>query len=346
MSKSTTNERILWVDICRLLCIFSVIFLHSIFLPEGYTSPWQGVILGPSYDFTRPMAPVLVFFFLSGWLQHPGNRYFEWKKALLFFAPALLFWNGIQLLVQPDSITSWKWALFKLGILPGSSNINEPLWFLMDLMWLTLFLPLIHRIPFHVRIGGTILLFWIADGYFSRDTWGFDERVTGTVFFFAGTIAQQLSKSAVCNFFQRTAVWFVPVTLYLFFNVFLPSCLHYKLPEMMKASSIAPIVALMSFFGVSVLFSRLLPRVAGIVAGWAPAVFFLYASHWPIFTLYKRIALHYQIPAPHPYILPLIIIVFMLAGIGVWKIACKFPLRFLHNLVFLQPYPKSKTRVN
>lgn len=320
--------------------MFSVIFLHSIFLPEGYETPWTGIILGPSYDFTRPMAPVLIFFFLSGWLQRPSSRYLEWRKALLLFVPALVFWNGFQLLVRPEPVTSWEWALYKLGVLPGSSNIDEPLWFLTELMWFTFFLPLIHRIPISFRVCCIICLLWVADGHFNREVWGLNELASDAAFFMAGTVASQMDKSSVLAFFRTTSVWFVPVTLYLNFNYFLPGCLHYSLSEMMKSSAIAPIVALMSFFGASVLFAKFMPKIAAIVAGWAPAVFFMYASHWPVFTLYERLALHYGIPAPHPYIYPLTIAGYMLLCVGVWKLGLKSKSRLLHSIVFLQPIRK------
>lgn len=346
MEKQIPHNRIIWVDLCRLLCMFSVITLHSIFLPDGYKSVWIDWILGASYDCTRPIVPVLVFFFLSGWLQKPKHKHLEWKKAFLFFCPAILFWNGLQLLVQEQPVSGWESIIRNLGVLPIFRNSNEPLWFLSELMWYTLLLPIIHRIPLHVRIVLVILALWISNNHFTTGTWDANEYANNFAFFIAGTVAHNLNRNTVCLFFEKSSIWLVPVTLYLLFNSFLPDFLHYTRPKLMDSNALTPVVGMLSMFGVSILVAKIMPKIAGVIAGWAPAVFFLYASHWPLFTVYERIALHYDIQAPHPHLFPLCIVGFMLCGICLWKLAMKTNWRMMFSIVFLQPVQTPEKKSN
>lgn len=342
MEKQITPKRIIWVDVCRLICMFCVITLHSIFLPDDYQTVWKSWILGPSYDFTRPIVPVLVFFFFSGWLQSSSARYLEWRKALFFFLPAILFWNGVQLLVQAEPVPDWEYVIRNMVGLRIFRDANEPLWFLSELMWYTLLLPLIHRIPQPIRIALVILALWISNCHFSTGTWDTNEYANNFAFFIAGTVAHGMNRNEVCRFFEKCSIWFVPVTLFVFFSYFLPDFLHYTRPELMKSSAMSPIVGMLSMFGFAVLIARLMPKSAEVLAGWAPSVFFLYASHWPIFTVYERIAIRYGIPAPHPQLFPICIIAFMLCGIALWKLALKSNCQLLHSVIFLQPLRKKK----
>lgn len=329
--------RVIWADICRIVCIFSVLIQLSIFLPEGYFSPWHGIIMGPSYDMTRPIVPVLVFFFLSGWFQNPKSRYFEWRKVLFFFLPVIVFWNLMQVAANLDLLHNWKSVLMRIGIWQRYP-LNEPLWFLIELAGYTLLLPLIHRIPFYFRISLIVILLWLGNCHYDRATWGFSHYANNISFFFAGTVAKNMNQAAVCDFFKKTAIWFVPVTVYLFYHPFISFLPSYSLPATVVNNALTPVVGLMSIFGVSIMLEKLVPKFAWKLAQYAPAVFFLYVSHWPVFTAYADFASYFEIPPLPPLIMPLAHIIFMVAGIAIWKLGIRIPCQWVRTIVFVYPY--------
>lgn len=337
---STSTNRIVWVDICRIICMFCILMQHSIFLPDGYYSPWHGIIMGMAYDFTRPILPVLVFFFFSGWLQKVNSKYIEWKKPLLLYAPAILFWNIVQLLVQPEPIDSWQKFVLQLGVVPFSTNANGPLWFLQELMFYTLLLPLIQRIPIHLRIAIIICSLWLGTCYYGSKT-GIHHYANNISFFLAGTLLHNTSKETIYLFLKKTAIWFVPVTCILVFGILLPEPFSFQKPNNLKYSGLSQVAGFLSMCGFSILVSILLPKFSKAASNCCPAIFFLYASHWPLFTVYKRIALHFEIPPPHPYIYPLFYVGFMIIGTGIWKIATTIRCRWLHSIVFMFPLRKT-----
>ena len=141
------------MDCCRLIAIFTVIYGHSPgALNYNAPTPWTGLIMGPVFDTSAPCTAVLLFFFLSGWLQTIREKVLAWKQFLFFITP-LLIWNLIQITITWSSsgFTITK-AITGLGVLPTFHNANYVLWFLDELAWYSLFLPLIHRIPIKLRI--------------------------------------------------------------------------------------------------------------------------------------------------------------------------------------------------
>lgn len=333
--------RVVWADICRLVCIFYILFQHSIFLPEGYDSPWHGIIMGPSYDMTRPIVPVLVFFFLSGWFQTPKAQYFEWRKVFFFYLPVIVFWNAMQLVAQLDLIHNWKEVLLRIGIW-HRYPLNGPLWFLVELSVYTLLLPLIHRIPFYFRISFIMVLLWFGNCHYDRETWGFSNYANNISFFFAGTVAKDMKQGSVCEFFKKTAIWFVPVTIYVFYNPFVSFLPNYLLPASVVNNALTPVAGLMSIFGVAILLEKLAPTFAWKLSQYAPAVFFLYVSHWPLFSAYADLASYFEISPPPPLFMPLVHIAFMLVGVAVWKLGIRIPCQWVRTVVFVYPNRSSQ----
>ena len=336
------SNRIIWVDACRILCMYCVLVQHSIFLPDGYQTPWHGIIMGMAYDFTRPILPVLVFFFFSGWLQKASSKYIEWKKPLFLYAPAILFWNVVQLLVQPTPISSWTDTVNQLGIFPFSCNANGPLWFLQELMFFTLFLPLILRIPVHFRLVIVICCLWVGNSYYSLDGWGITTYSNDIAFFLAGTTLQGINKEAIYSFLRKTAVWFVPFTVYIILGVLLPEPFTFHPTNNVKFNGLSPVIGFLSMCGFSILLTIVFPKLSRLISSCSAAIFFLYASHWPLFTLYNRIASAFDVPPPHPHLYPLTLIAFIILGTMVWKAASKTNCKWLLSIVFMQAPSKPK----
>ena len=340
-NSSLLANRIVWVDICRVICMLCILVQHSgEFLPSGYHNPWHGIIMGAAYDFTRPILPVLVFFFLSGWLQKANNKYIEWKKPLLLFAPAIVFWNLIQLCIQTPPCVTWSAIVGQLGIC-FSTNANGPLWFLHELMFYTLLLPLIHRIPVHFRIVVIICCLWLGNSYRCiNEGWGITSRANDIGFFIAGTILHNTNKEAIFTFLRKTSIWFVPVTLYLVFGKLLPAPFTFTPMSNLNTNGLSPVVGFMSMCGLSIIMSSIFPRISGMISNSSAAIFFIYASHWPAFTLYKQIATIYEIPPPPPLLYPLVLILYMVCGTAIWRLATLTHNRWLLSVVFLQSSQK------
>ena len=325
--------REIWLDCCRLIAIFTIVYGHQ-FEPLALThnSPWTGLIMSSAFDASAPCTTVLMFFFLSGWLQKVRSKYLAWRQFIFLIIP-LLIWNLIQIALtwQSGQFTIGK-AITELGVWPSFHNANYPLWFLGELAWYSLFLPLIHRIPIALRGLFVLLLLWGGNLYWPT-SWEIPRFANSFSFFVAGTMIHSLDITKIREIFLKYS-W-IPASLalgYILHPLFSPWT--FKLPHMHISPlySVVGCICLLSYGAVLERFAR---PLAQALASFAPAVFFIYAAHIPAFTLYHAIAAHYSLPELPPIYHPLYTIVFCIAAILVFNIAQKTNCKHLLAWVFL-----------
>lgn len=312
------KKREIWIDFSRVIAIFTVIYGHSFAALNIQTpSPWTGLIMGPVFDGSAPVTTVLMFFLLSGWLQKTNNKYLAWKQFIFLITPVLI-WNSIQICITLNTKNySLVNALTQLGIWPTFSNANYSLWFLDELAWYSLFLPLIRRIPIKIRVIFIIYTLWISNIYWPQE-YAIPRIGNSVAFFLIGTVLHHLKQTSVVQFFKAYSgiVTFIILGYYFLplvgINISLPTLHHSPLYSIVGCIAILSYGATMEHF---------FPRTTQFIASSAPSVFFMYAAHVPAFTLYSTLANRYGIPQLSPYLYPVYTIVFVLLSIGCFKLA-------------------------
>ena len=255
-----------------------------------------------------------------------------WRQFLFLIIP-LLIWNIIQicLIWHTDHFTVGK-AITELGIWPTFHNANHVLWFLDELAWLSLFLPLIHRIPLKIRAIFIIFTLWAGNLYWP-ESWSIPKTSNVLAFFFLGTILHSVKREQIRHFFH-TYAW-VPASLalaYFFHPLFSP--IQFALPNI-HHSPLYSVVGCICILSYGATLERFFPKIAGWLASHAPAVFFIYAAHIPAFTLYSMIAKHFDIPELPPQYHPIYSIIVCIGSIIIFKAAAMIGNRRLLAWVFL-----------
>ncbi len=319
--QNTEPPREIWLDCCRIIAIFTVVYGHQEnVLRLGHPSPWTGLIMGPVFDASAPCTSVLMFFFLSGWLQKVREKYFAWRQFLFLYIP-LLIWNIIQIAITWHSgqFTICK-AITGLGIWPSFHNVNYPLWFLSELTWYSLFLPIIHRIPLAIRGLLILLLLWVGNLYFPSP-WYIPRIANSISFFIAGTMIHSINRSHIREIFLKYA-W-LPAGLALVYILHpLFSFYAFHLPHM-HYSPLYSVVGCICILSYGALLERYTAPVARAISSLAPATFFIYAAHIPAFTIYALAASHYNLPKLPPVCYPLYSLVFCILAILAFNLAKK-----------------------
>lgn len=288
--------------------------------------------MGPFFDGNPPCSTVLLFFFLSGWLQKKKSEYLAWRQ-FIFLAIPLLLWNIVHIIItwETDHYTITK-AISELGLWPTNHNANYVLWFLDDLAWLSLFHPLIHRVPIKIRLLFVLLALWIGNRYWPADF--YIPKISNILaFFILGTCINQIKMNKITSFFKEYA-WVATSLALLYFYHPLFFSIAYRIPHATYSPlyGIAGCFFILSYGATAMQF---FPHIAGRIASCAPAVFFMYAAHVPAFHLYYKLSCHWQILKPLPQWSPIYTLVFMLLSIGIFKLATHICHRKLLAWIFL-----------
>lgn len=312
--------------------MFSIVYGHSLTELHLTDSPWTGLIMGPFFDASAPCTTVLLFFFLSGWLQKKKAGFLAWRQ-FLFLAIPLLLWNLVHIIItwETDHYTIAK-AITELGLWPTNHNANYVLWFLDDLAWFSLFLPLIHRIPIKLRLLFVLLALWIGNRYWP-ESWDIPKNSNSLALFVLGTVFHSLQMEKVTCFFKEYS-WVATILAILYFYHPLFTRTSYTIPNAgyCELYGIAGCLFILSYGATAMQF---FPRIADCIASCAPAVFFMYAAHVPAFHLYYKLSCHWQILKPLPQWSPIYTLVFMLLSIGIFKLATHICHRKLLAWIFL-----------
>ncbi|MBR5894982.1 MAG: acyltransferase [Akkermansia sp.] len=335
--KINNGGRIHWVDVCRVLAIFSIVYGHEGFLQnKPFTDEFY--ISQFFFNTSAPWVTVLMFFFFSGWLQKVRGRFFEWRGFLHFYIPVLI-WNIVCLLMCYPLDDNIFYYIERLGFIPWG-NANTPLWFLNELAWYTLVLPIILRVPVCMRVCFVLFALWVGDSYspisFSSSKWA-------NVFacFVAGTLINGVDKSQVNAFIRR----YTPIVAIVSIVVLVQQCYFpalFKFPAM-RYSAMYVIVGMLTLFGYGVILERLFPRICAYISSHASSVFFIYASHVPMFVLYVQLSVKYNWPEISSTLLPWLAVLYVVVGMLVTSLARATRCRILLRYVFLISLPDKKS---
>lgn len=340
VSDCVKKHRIVWIDCCRVLCMFSIVYGHSLMLLPPSKSPWTGPIMGWFWDACAPCVVVLMFFFLSGWLQKTKCQFLDVKKFLYLAIPVVI-WNGIQILVEGGGHVMLPEDFMKLGIVPIFTEANGPLWFLDELAWFSLFLPLINRMPTMVRTGivifGFIVVFMVDPR--GEKIWNpYLKFAMDCLFFMLGTLLNSADRDKITCSWLKIAPWVALLgACYIWSGMF--GIRIANIPTYTAPYALVGLACLLSY-GATI--ERIFPRAAHKIAVLAPAVFFIYASHWPMFTLWNKVETHFGLTHLDKNAFPLYTIVCFALCILIWYYAQKLLPAKVLEWVFLCKKPRAK----
>ena len=285
----------------RVVCILMVVFIHTFDLvadsdPCATHSPFQFVRIAVSRAICLPAVPV--FFVISAYLLCGGLSdswsWALWRRKMVsrlhsMLIPFLL-WNAIALLAkvvvawaQADISSSadllawfqahgWLRIWWDCANPNGGMPIDYPLWFLRDLVILSLLLPLVY---FLVRKLG---LFWIVFVAVIglADLWPHSLKPQALpVIFFSAGVFLRLRRLDIARVAQLHLPWAIPATL-----VLLVACtLSYNVNQPLYAV-VSAVVTVPAAFALVGLVARLLSRSScSFPDVLSQASFFIYALH-------------------------------------------------------------------
>lgn len=312
-SNNVTRPRILWIDVCRVLFMFIVVFGHSTDIMPHHSSMGVMQVLNiPFYSYSYPCGIVLMFFFFSGMLNRTSARWLDWRKFWLFMLPTIV-WNLVCIVIKqayPGTIMGWVGAL---GLIPDYKSLipqvgspcNYPLWFMTSLAYFVLVYPVLARIPGKAVMLLLCLLY--ACAYIHIDAKPHD----GTAYYLLresqslgiyllGIIVARLGVEKLTQWLNKYA-WAATLLLLPFsFSLFLP------VNHSMLLNGVCSILGVVALCSYGMVIVKCLPRFSVWIAKWASAVFFIYAFHVPFFLMLRRCDIFPELPAQAFYMYALL----------------------------------------
>lgn len=303
-SNGGSKSRILWIDVCRVLFMFIVVFGHSTdIMPHSSDMGMMRVLNTPFYSYSYPCGIVLMFFFFSGMLNRTSAAWLDWKKFWLFMLPTIV-WNMVCLIIKqtyPDTIMGWVGAL---GVIPDYTSLipqvgspsNYPLWFMSVLAYFALVYPMLARIPGKAMMVLLCLLY--ACAYICVDAkpqdgtaWFLLRESQALGIYLLGIIVSRHGVENLTKWLNKYA-WAAALLLFSFsFSLFLP------VKHSMLLNGVCSILGVVALCSYGVIMVKCLPRFSAWVAKWASAVFFIYAFHVPFFILLRKCDIFPELPA-------------------------------------------------
>lgn len=337
VSSSVKMKRILWIDCCRVLAMFSIVYGHSIIIMPPDRRLWDAFVMGPFWDASAPPVTVLMYFFLSGCLQHTHAKYLDFRK-FFFLAIPLVVWNLMQVLLV--SAIGSQYGIADRGLIPWLPNANGPLWFLELLAWLSLFIPIILKIPAISRLLASctgLIAVIVLHNILGHSLWEpMCLRITEISVFVLGTSLNGQGLAKFSRFIYHAGPWILLFEGYMFFKAFYA---EYALNITGTLYSIVGIAVVLSYGAV---LARFCPKVCRWIAQWAPAVFFIYAAHWPLFTLWRKIEESFGFSRLSGQMNILYTIICLIVCCLIWKHAIKSLPAKLLEWIFLTKKPRTK----
>ncbi|MDO5450859.1 MAG: acyltransferase [Akkermansia sp.] len=328
-----------WVDCCRVLAMFSVVYGHTLIICSPSQTKWTSYIMGPFWDASAPSTSVLMFFFFSGWLRRPKVTCLDFRTFLFLCIPVVV-WNLIQLMIEREGVPNFPADLAYLGIVPGTEDLDRSLWFLDMLAWFSLFLPLVLKIPRLVRLLLVCVAFAVVYVYqfYIPQPWDSVPKVSMDIsFFLLGTVLNGLSRNAISRWAKACSPYFLAISVFAFFSAFIP-------PLAVSQISYTPLFSLLGLcciLSYGAFAERFFPPLAHLLACLAPAVFFLYAAHWPFFYLWMDIEKCFMLPHFSGYAFILYTVVCSSICVALWWLASRYAPGWVLSTFFLVRKRKS-----
>lgn len=288
--------RVPWIDFCRVYTAFFVIVRHT---ERHYES------VNYFADLFNYRSLIFFFFLIAGYFTHratPGQwldikrakrllwPYLFWAALAMALLVPLLHWQDLA--VGDYSCLSWYTLAREMGFETwayyGLSNI--PLWFLRTLILISLFSPLLQRIPDRAMLviillcfaGSDILCFADAEAAERNARSGVDwlpyrlyESVLAVGFYSMGLLIRRRADPARFTAFMKAYAWLPPAASLLL----LPMVHFWRFNPPIMSSSLV-LLGVATTMSIGCLCERYLPRLCRRVAAWGTAAFFIYATHY------------------------------------------------------------------
>lgn len=269
---SAAPHRSEWIDLGRVLATVMIVYFHlpsSFFGGHGYIGDLA------QWAFDNPLGPLAFFFVFAGYFtKHSITFSHSVKKTVALLLPYLL-WNLVCLPGTHDKSTVQ--ALTGWG---GSSDFSTtpgdyPLWFVRDLMALTLLSPLLRKgLPFW------IVLFAIF--VFCGNTWhcSFMEVLrfplpANILLFSLGLLLSRIDLATLHSDFRK----YTPVLVILLVAFYALRQAAWLPVSPVVKQVVGPLLLVGALLLLSEAMLRYLPKTTAIIASWAPACFLIYAVH-------------------------------------------------------------------
>lgn len=274
------QDRVLWIDIARFLCVFIIVSVHMTLAPvPGYIH--RGVVCNMLW--VHALVPC--FYLVSGLFVKKTPFPRAAGRVGRLVAP-YVFWAvyGALIICGVGGMADFAWWQEALGInaerllaFRGAAPVNAPLWFLWYLILFFCVAPFFKRLPLPwqaaVAVSCLICGKWVPVlNYFS--------------YFSLGMLLGAIPMDKLTTALEKVCL---PVVI----------C-AYSLPVllMVVAGSTGEGVVfdrLNMFMGVTatlclcVLLGKHFPRAGKCLAAWGKYAFFLFVAHWPLEVLFGRV---------------------------------------------------------
>ncbi len=271
----TNQKRVVWLEVSRVLATFLVVWEH---MPYPY-----GIHFG-KFAFLRGSVPF--FFFVAGLLSMRKGvvkgQWFNWSRAVFLLVPFVI-WEVVAManaLFLGKEIWSFPHSLVVL------TCINKPLWFMRDLILLSLVTPLLLR--FHSKLIALAVAIMAFDYSFGPDnrllpsTWGI---------YILGLGLNRYDLDGFRKFLDKNGIYIIGLTFTLAAGFILKGRDQMPVSELFHIfhgacfGVFGLILGAMSIMSAGVLIEKYLPSVASRIAPIGISSFLIYAVHWPFLVL-------------------------------------------------------------
>ncbi len=284
-----TKDRIVAVDVLRVLLGLSVMFYHL--ASWGNMGGAATAVVSAQIHHLFGSASA-TFFLLAGYF---ACRNISWRKALdnafWCLAPFLL-WNTVNIAVSAlqgnlPAGASWyslygidDWVCSLISLREGNcAPLNGPLWFMRDLTFLFLLSPVLWRCSrwlFPLLLGLSLWPAWA--GLFTQAAYVYTLSPFSVSLFTAGCFLRHLDEGAQRRMLEFCSLWYIltffaaVVMLQLFFGLGAGCCLPLQLAAFWALYQLSRWLELRS------------PAIRRLALALAPVTFLTFATHhilWP-----------------------------------------------------------------
>lgn len=336
IKKNSEKKREIWIDISRVLGMFAIAYGHSRQAMEPGPDSWTGLIGAPIFDAGFPCCLVLMFFFLSAWLQRGSDKLLEWRQYLLYIIPTVI-WNIIHMMIPGNAPETFWQGICLLGLVPYLGSSNSALWFMPELAFYSLILPLIRRVPIPLLAAGAILCLYFSQKFQYGAYWVTTKNLETVFFILTGAALSQCDRAAVVKFFKTSAWLIAPVAWMIQLGIPLISTFIYPIPQGPSLNPCAAycVLGVWACLSYGVVLEALFSRISRWIAFLSPMVFFVYASHNVFYETIYYASNKYHLPLlPGNYFILYTVGVFAVC-FAVWCGVRRLNCRPLSRYVFL-----------
>lgn len=334
-------SRIVWVDLCRVLCAFLIVLGHCPRLLSVDRTAANVEVLANYLFFAHGNlgdSRVFAFFVLAGvFIHYRSTEWLLWRR-FFFLLVSFLAWNLVALFLFHYTIGSsqYGWGFHTLwtalGGVPFVHGANGPLWFLKYLCLFSLIAPSLCRLSVSSRLAVSLLALLAGSANFNWTNQDFvyaNETVISFGFFLAGTCLREIGLARVTANLKKAA----PLLLIGGLAFSLAMLLGAPLASTATAAG-RSILGVLFIFAVCILMEQYLPRRLSFrIASMGKASFFIYAYHMIAIKIFER----YHVDLGRLSILwP---VIFFFAGVLLYKIIARYA-------SFLLPYLCLEKRKN